>query len=68
MTNPFDASMYQDCLTADCENKVNHRSGYCTKCRTQKCSVCNVQFVGFKMFEKGFAKCGLCKCKNKRKK
>lgn len=46
--NPFSKSTYSICVTAGCQEKSQHKTGLCEKCRTKKCYECGQRFVSNK--------------------
>lgn len=66
-SNPFDAGIYDSCLTENCENQTQHKSGLCEKCRTFKCVACGKEYTAQNSLTSGVKpRCAWCKVKGKK--
>jgi hypothetical protein len=61
VTNVFEPSVYDSCLSISCNNETSHKSGYCDECRTKTCVACGNEVTFRNPFNPKKPVCGNCK-------
>lgn len=51
---------HERCMTEECEEITQHKTGKCNKCRTHRCSACGSGFVSTSSIMPQKPKCALC--------
>jgi hypothetical protein len=65
-TNVFEENIHDSCLTEDCPHFTQHKSGYCTECRTVQCLSCKKVLVLSNDFDRKKPQCRNCILKKKK--
>ena len=66
-TNPFSYKIHDSCIVEVCTKMTQHKSGYCSECRTKKCVGCDRVIVLSNTFDIMRPFCGECKSKHRRR-